>query len=50
MKYQSMKEAKYSTRTTHQGNANYMRCKCLRNKVKDKGMHGSLQSSFKFLT
>lgn len=43
-----MKEAKYSTRTTHQGNANYMRC--LRNKVKDKGMHGSLQSSFNFLT
>lgn len=45
MKYQSIKgEAKYSTRTIHQCNANYMRHKCHRNKVKDKGIHGSLQS------
>lgn len=45
MKYQSIKgEARYSTRTTHQCNANYMRHKCHRNKVKDKGIHGSLQS------
>lgn len=44
MKYQSIKEAKYSTRTTHQCNANYMRHKCHRNKVKDKGIHVSLQS------
>lgn len=35
MKYQSIKrEAKYSTRTTHQCNANYMRHKCHRNKEK----------------
>lgn len=49
MKYQSIKEeAKYSTRTTHQCNTNYMRYKWHRNRVKDKGLHGSLQSSFDF--
>lgn len=50
MKYQSIEEAKYSTRTTHQSNANYMRHKCHRNKVKDKAIHGSLQSQFDFPT
>lgn len=51
MKYQSIKEeAKYSTRTTHQCNANYMRHKRHRNKVKGQGIHGSLQSWFNFLT
>lgn len=51
MKYQSIKEeAKYSTRTTHQGNANYMRHKWHRKKVKDKGIHASLQSWLDFLT
>lgn len=45
MKYQSIKEeAKYSTRTTHHCNANYTRHKWHRNKGKDQGIHGSLQS------
>lgn len=45
MKYQPIKEkAKYSTRTTHQCNASYMRHKWHRNKIKDIGIHGSLQS------
>lgn len=41
MKYPINEEAKYSTRITHQCNANYMRRKCHRKEVKDKGMHGS---------
>lgn len=42
MKYPINEEAKYSTRITHQCNANYMRCKCHRKKgKKDKGTHGS---------
>lgn len=50
MKYRSIKEeAKYSTRTTHQRNANYMKHKCHGNKVKDKGIHSSLQSLCDFL-
>lgn len=49
MKYQTIKEgAKYSTRTTHQGNASYTGQKCHRNKVRGKGIHGSLSHSLTF--
>lgn len=47
MKYQSIEEeAKYSTKTTHQCNANYMRHKWHRKKTKEYMFHSSHSLAF----